>query len=236
MPKRNCLRANSNAGDERLCGEMPLGWRISIVIFVLAAGAGLWLRGQMQITDPTTFSLDAKNLAELSPPADAEPVVAQDQKGNAGEKYLAASAAYQENSDVCDEYAQKPEGPPPPAMQLVLDATHFSGMDLFAKNPGLIIDYQSEHPPLDNLVKLGNEMESAALLLNRAGKADEGRKFLEAAYSLGENLYRERLDYEEFSRGMGLMDGAMTGLAEMEPANSEGAERLQDQAGCDGEF
>jgi hypothetical protein len=72
-------------------------------------------------------------------------------------------------------------------------------------------------------------MESAALLLNRAGKMDEGRAFLEGVYALGESLYRERLDYEEFSRGMGLMDGAMTGLAEMEPVGSAARKRLEDQ-------
>jgi hypothetical protein len=114
-------------------------------------------------------------------------------------------------------------------MRLLLDATHFSSMNLFAKNPGLIVDYESDHPPLDNLVKLGGEMESAALLLNRSGKTEEARKFLQAAYALGQNLYRERLDYDEFSRGMGLMNGATTALAEMEPAGSPDRNLLQDQ-------
>ena len=197
-----------------------LGWRISAVMFVLAMGLGLWLREDMQITDPTSLSLDEKNLAELSPPMPAEAIVAQDQPGDAGEKYAAASAAYQEDSDGCDQYSQKPEGPPPPAMQLVLDATHFSQMDLFEKNPGEVIDYQSDHPALDSLAKVGQEMESAALLLERAGKHGPARDFLLGAYALGVNLFRERVDYDEFSRGMGLMDGAMTALAEMLPANS----------------
>jgi len=206
-----------------------LGWRISIVIFVLAAGAGLWLHGQMQITDPTTFSLDAKNLAPLSPPLSAEPVVVQDQPGDAADKYSQASAAYQENSDLYDEYAQKPEGPPPPAMQWVLDATRLSQMNLFVKTPGDVIDYQLEHPVLDGLFKIGQEMESAALLLQRAGKHEQARDFLLGAYALGANLFRERVDYDEYSHGMGLMDGATTALAEMEPANSAKAQSLQDQ-------
>jgi hypothetical protein len=206
-----------------------LGWRISIVLFASAMGFGIWLRAQMQITDPTSLSLDAKNLAVLSPPIAPEAVVKQDQPGDAGEKYSEASAAYLQDSDAVDDYAQKPEGPPPPAMQLVIDATHLSGMNLFAKDPASVIDYQSDHPELDSLGKIGQEMEAAGLRLERAGKAEDARKFLLAAYALGVNLLRERVDYDEYSHGMGLMDGATTALAEMEPANSPRAQMLQDQ-------
>ena len=138
---------------------------------------------------------------------------------------------YQEDSDGCDEYAQKPEGSPPPAMQLVLDATHFSQMNLFAKDPASVIDYQSDHAELDSLGKLGQEMESAALRLSRAGKTEDARIFLYGAYALGVNLLRERVDYDEYSHGMGLMDGATTALAEMEPANSPRARMLAGQEG-----
>jgi hypothetical protein len=213
-----------------------LGWRISAVMFLLAVVLGGYLYNQMQITDATALSLDPRNLAELSPPVPERPVVERNIPGDAGEKYSVAAALMDEDADACEEFGQKPEGPVPQPMQLVLDATHLSGMDLFARNPGLIIDYQSEHPPLDNLAKLGQEMESAALLLNRSGKTEEGRQFLQAAYALGENLYRERLDYEEFSRGMGLMDGATTVLAEMEPAGSSEQKRLQDQQAATVEF
>ena len=121
------------------------------------------MHAQMQITDPTNLSLDPKNLVELSLPLGAEGIVAQDQPGDAGEEYSAASAAYQDDPDACDEYAQKPEGPPPGAMQLVIDATHLSQMNLFGKDPGKVIDYQSDHLELDGLGKIGQEMESAAL-------------------------------------------------------------------------
>jgi len=206
-----------------------LGWRISIVLFALAMGFGVWLRGQMQITDPTNLSLDPKNMAELSPPIGAEGIVAQDQPGDAGEKYSEASQINLDDPDTCDDYSQKPDGPPPQAMQLVLDATRLSQMNLFAKNPGSVIDYQSDHPELDSLAKIGQEMESAALRLERDGKTDDARKFLAAAYALGANLLRERVDYDEYSHGMGLMDGATTALAEMEPAGSPRALVLQGQ-------
>ena len=206
-----------------------LGWKISAVMFLLAVALGAWLHVQMQTTDPTELSLNPSNLAELSPPMPARPIVDRNIPGNAGEKYSAAISLFDDNADACEEFAQKPEGPVPQPMQLLLDATHLSSMNLFASNPSLIVDYQSEHPPLDNLAKLGQEMESAALLLNRSGKGDNARKFLQAAYALGENLYRERLDYEEFSRGMGLMNGATTVLAEMEPAGSTDQKLLQDQ-------
>jgi hypothetical protein len=206
-----------------------LGWKISAALFLLAVGLGAWLHVQMQITDPTELSLNPRNLAELSPPVPARPIVDQSVPGDAGEKYSVAISLFDDNADACEEFAQKPEGPVPQPMQLLLDATHLSTANFFARNPGLLIDYQAEHPSLDNLGKLGQEMESVALLLNRSGKTDDGRKFLQAAYSLGENLYRERLNYEEFSRGIGLMNGATTALAEMEPAGSPDRKLLEDQ-------
>ena len=206
-----------------------LGWKISGVMFLLAVALGAWLHSQMQITDPTELSLDPRHLAALSPPAPARPIVDQNVPGNAGEKYLAAIALLDDNPDACEEFAQRPGESVPEPMRLLLDATHLSSMNLFARNPGLIVDYQSDHPPLDNLAKLGGEMESAALLLERSGKTDDARKFLDAAYALGQNLLQERLDYDEFSRGMGLMNGATTALAEMEPTGSPKQKLLQEQ-------
>jgi hypothetical protein len=203
-----------------------LGWKISAVIFVLAAGLALWLHNQMQITAPTSLSLDEKNLAALSPPQAA--IVERNQPGDAGEKYSAASAAYDDNEDACDEFARKPLGPPPPPMQWVMDATNLSQMNLFAKNPQAIVDYRSDHPALDNLSKIGQDLESAALIC-RKDHPEQAMNLLRAAYSLGANLYRERVDYDEFSQGMGLMNGAATAMAEMEPADSSRQKLLQAQ-------
>jgi hypothetical protein len=206
-----------------------LGWKISAVIFAVAVTLAAWLHVQMQITDPTSLSLDPRNLAELSPPTPPRAIVDQDAPGDAGEKYSDAVKIFDDDADACEEFAQKPEGPVPQSIQLLLDATHLSGMNLFAGNPGLIVNYESDQTSLEDLARLGQEMEGAALRLRRAGKNDEARKFLEAVYALGRNLYSERLDYEEFSHGMGLMDGAITGLAEMEPAGSPRQKMLQDQ-------
>lgn len=207
-----------------------LGWRISLALFTVAMAIGFWLRAQMQITAPTALSLDPQNLAALSPPLPPEPIVIQDQPGEAGDKYSAAAAGYQDNPDLCDEYTQKPDGPPPQPMQWVLDATNSSAMNLFVKNPGDLIDYQSDHAELESLSKIGQELQSAALRLSMAHKPDDARKFLFASYSLGLNLFKERLDYDEYSHGMGLMDGALTALAEMEPPDSPRARLLQYQA------
>lgn len=203
------------------------GWRISIVMLLTAVLAAVWLHNEMQITEPTSLSLDEKNLAPLSPP---EPeIVAQDQPGDAGEKYSAASAAYGEDSDACDDYARNPVGPPPAPMQDILDAARLSQMNLFAKDPGKIIDYQADHPDLDNLTLIGEQMESAAILLNRNNKHDDAQTFLEAVYALGINLMRERLDYDEYSDGLKLMDGALAGLAEFEAKDGPRAQFLQSQ-------
>jgi hypothetical protein len=207
-----------------------VGWRISILVFVLNVGAALWLHGQMELTEPTSLSLDQKNLAELSIPQPSEKIVAHDQGGNAGEKYEAAIAAYNQDEDACDAYGDKPEGALPAPMQLIVDATNMLTMDLFIKNPAAIVDYNSDHAGLDTLAKIGQDMESAALRLQRQGKPDDAKKLLLAVYSLGEGLLRERLTYDEYTRGMGLMNGAATALADMEPPGSHGAEELNNQA------
>jgi hypothetical protein len=207
-----------------------LGWKISIFIFVLNAGAALWLYGEMEITEPTNLSMDEKNLAVLTPPAPSETVVEHDQPGDAGEKYVEAIAAYEADSDACDQYADKPDGPPPGPMQSVIDATNLSSMNLFGKNPSAIVNYQSDHAPLEDLSKLGAEMETAGLRLARDGKPSEAKRLFLAVYSLGENLLGERLNYDEYSHGIGLMDGAATALADLEPGDSQHANMLRNQS------
>jgi hypothetical protein len=205
------------------------GWKISGGIFVITVVFGWWLHGQMQITDPTNLSLDPKNLTALSPPMPAEAVVDQTEPGDAGEKYSAAVSDFDDEANACDDFAQKPQGPVPRPMQLVIDAMHLAQMNLFAKDPGSVVDYLSDHPVLDNLARLGADMENAALLLNRGGQTDDARKFAQAAYALGRNLLLERVDYDEYSKGMGLMDGATTVLAEMEPDKSDRRQSLDGQ-------
>ena len=203
-----------------------LSWRISVIFFVLTMGAGVWLRTQMQITPPTAISLDPKNLAELAPPVMELP---RNQEDDPAEKYSAASAKYEDDPQPVDDYSAKPEGPPPQAMQLVLDAAGMGAMNLFLKNPGDVIDYQTDHPSLDDLSRIGQEMQAAALRMDRAGRKDDARKFLLATYALGSKLMEERVDYDEYSHGLGLMDGALTGLAEVEAANSTAARDDADQ-------
>ncbi|MGD0389590.1 MAG: hypothetical protein ABSC42_11605 [Tepidisphaeraceae bacterium] len=203
-----------------------LGWKISAVIFLLALAIGAWLHNQMQITAPTALSLDEKNLAALSPPA--QTIVERNQPGDAGEKYSAAGAAYDDNEDACDEFAKNPVGPPPPPIRLVMDATNLSQMNLLAKNPQAVVDYQSDHPALDDLSKIGQDLQSAALRC-RKDHPEQAMDLLRAAWSLGANLYQERVDYDEFAQGMGLMNGALTAMAEMEPADSSRQKLLQMQ-------
>jgi hypothetical protein len=204
-----------------------LGLRISIAMLLVAVLVAVGLHNEMQITDPTALSLDEKNLAPLSPPAPA--IVAQDQPGNAGDKYAGALSGFEDDSDACDDYARNPVGPPPAPMQAVLDAAHLSQMNLFAREPGKIIDYQSDHPDLDNLVLVGQQMQGAAILLARAGKPDDAKQFLLAAYAMGLNLLGERVDYDEYSAGLKLMDGSLAGLAELQSKDAAASQTLQDQ-------
>jgi hypothetical protein len=206
-----------------------LGWKISTVMLLLAGGIGWWLHAQMQITDPTSLSLNPANLAPLAPPIGGQDIVDQNQGGDAGDDYRAAIATYEDAADDCEQFAQSPHGPPPVPMRHVLDAAHRSTMHLFDKDPASIVDYESDHPPLDNLAKIGSEMESAALLLERQKQTEDARTYLAAAYALGRNLYNERVDYDEYVRGMGLMDGATTALSDLEGPGAPRGRALADR-------
>lgn len=206
-----------------------LGWKISATMLVLAGAIGWWLHAQMQITAPTSLSLNPANLAPLAPPLPEHILVDQSQSGDAGVFYRDAIKRFDDTSDDCEQFAQNPQGSPPKPMQDVLDAAHCSTMHLFDADAGAIVDYQTDHPPLDNLAKIGSEMESAGLLLSRRGKSADATAFLAAAYALGRNLFLERIDYDEYSRGLGLMDGAMTAQAEMDGADTPGGRYLSDR-------
>ena len=188
-------------------------WTLWLAIAAGGIALGVWLYVQLRLTPPTALSLDPENLAVLSPPVISPPIVRQ-AGGDGGADYRAALAAY--DADACDAFAKNPAGDPPKSMQLVLNAADKTTMDLLAENPGQIINYQSEHPALENLEQLGRAMDRAGLMLRLKKQTQPARQYFQAVYGLGSALYAERLCYDEYLKGMGLMDEAATGLAELE--------------------
>jgi hypothetical protein len=198
-----------------------------IALLVIGAGLGFWIYQRLQLTPPTELSLDPNNLAALSPPLPNPPIVTYSQDADAGPDYRQAIAAYEANTDACDQYAQNPVDPAPQAIQLILSAAEKSIARLFITNPSQIVDYQTDHPPLDDLCELARTIDRAALLLLRQGKTDAARGYFQSVYALGEKLYDERLTYDEYSKGLSLMNESTIGLSECERGDQ--AAQLQKQ-------
>jgi hypothetical protein len=206
-----------------------LGWKISAFIWALAIGLWVWLNLALAITARTPLSLDEKNLSAISLPGGA--ILPQDDPGDSGELYRQAIALYQDQSTRCEEFAKDPRGNPPPAIQLVLDAAGKSSMQLFSKTPEQFIDYKAldQHPPLDDLYSMGMTMNVAGLRFQQTGDLPSARQYFRAVYALGQNLARERLVYDEYQKGIGLMGGSLQGLLDCEKPGSLRAKELNSQ-------
>jgi len=206
-----------------------LGWGISAAMVLIAVGAWLLVENQLRVTAPTSFSQNAQNLAVLTPPLPANPIVDFNEPPDAGQLYRQAAIAFADNSEICEQFEGNPQGAPPPPIQLVLDATNKRGVVIFGDVPGVLINYAGATPGLDVFNDLGHLIDGAGLMLFKEKRIDDAQRFYRAVYSLGLRLYDERLDYEEYSRGMGLMNEATIGLAECEPRDSPLRADLQRQ-------
>jgi hypothetical protein len=195
--------------------EKSAVWSAVVLVAAAGGGWGLWFY-LMQLTPPTSLSLDANNLAVLAPPTISPPMVVQDRAGDSGAEYLKAGADYQNLSDACDQFAEHPEGSPPGPIAGVLDASGKYSVDVFLPHPEVLINYESEHPELDNLLGLGRCMNRVGLLLRINKKVEDGRKYFLAVYALGKKLYDERLTHDEYFTGLSLMNEATIGLSECE--------------------
>lgn len=206
-----------------------LGWGISAVMAIIVIGGWLLVENQLRLTDPTNFS-SPENLAALSPPLPPEPVVQFNEPGDAGQAYRQAAAVYPDNSDACEDFAKHPaDGAPPQPIQLVLDAMHQRGVVVLANDPGQLINYTQHNPALEAMEELGHVMDAAGLMFFQQKKLEDARRFYHAVYALGLRLYDERLDYDEYLAGMGLMNEATAGLGECEPAGSAARQQLEQQ-------
>lgn len=206
-----------------------LGWGISAVLAVLVLGSWLGLENQLRLTAPTSFS-SAENLAALAPPLPAQSIVQFNEPGDPGQLYRQAADQFSDNSQACEDFAHQPDtAAMPPVITMVVDATHQRGVAVFADDPGRIINYTEHNPSLDALNDLGHLIDAAGLMSFKQKKLDDARKFYRAVYSLGLRLYDERLDYEEYVVGMGLMNEATVGLAECEPADWKLRNDLENQ-------
>jgi hypothetical protein len=196
-----------------------LGWGISGVITLLVVAVGTWLQGALGISPPTDFSQNPSNIGPLSLPVGLS--IPATQPGNGGDLYLKAAGEFIEQQGAINTFIQDPTGDPPESIQLVLDAAGKSSATLFIRDPGQIVNDDSDHPQLDNLQELGNAVAQAGEALRIAKKPDDARRYFVASYVLGTTMLRERLVFDEYTKGVGLIDESLAGLGECEPPGSE---------------
>src|ERR1700722_12592809 len=175
------------------------GWLISAVLAVLILAPVAWLARQSQLSSPSGIALDPANLEALAAPVSPDsawPIFTED--ADAGDLYGKVIATWSDEADsACRQFVQTPGATIPKSMQLLLDARHRQRMTLFSARLPELINYDNEHPTLENLFAAGEWTYKAGLSLRLHGQAERSGPFEEAAFALGRQLYLERIDYDE---------------------------------------
>ena len=147
---------------------------------------------------------DPKYLLPIELIPGPETVVAMNEPGDSAIAYQAAIDLYTANPMIYDRWdsanIDKLE-----AVEKLLEVTHFKEMHLFDKNPGKVINFANSKDPVEALRIVGNMAARKAQLLKLRKKPEEAKKYAEAAFALGAKMFKERVIFEEYDAGMGLL-------------------------------
>jgi hypothetical protein len=200
-----------------MIGNAP-GWIVSAVIAV-AGSFVLWLGSQPPaVSQPS--GVFPNLLSKVSLPVDPKSAAPAPMTGDcdAGDKYRAAIAEFESNRPQYDKWyasANLAASARPHAVELVVEASDCSRMNLFRKAPSEVITYDAEPASMEAIERLGQMAVQRGMLLRKT-RPDEARKYLNAAFTLGYHLYNERLAFREFTAGVNLMVDSSKYLAELE--------------------
>lgn len=214
------------------------GWIASLVIAGLTVGLIYWKGTSEGISKPTGSLAVAMAPVAIAPdPNTVLPPGTKD--ADAGEIYRELAAAVGAKEQAYEDF-RKAAGPKKraaakplePDMELLVRAGECGRMDLFAKNPGEVVNYANRKPVLPELQQAGAVgVGVAALWLTPdsnsgsntkkgkgKGKAEpvdpaKGRRLLEAVFHLGRFLAEERVSFDEYRIGVDLMGSAAHTLA-----------------------
>jgi hypothetical protein len=206
------------------------GWLISAVLAALILAPVAWLISQSRMSAPTGIALDSANLealAEPMSPDDAWPIFTDD--ADAGDIYRQVIDGWNDDTEsACRLFVQSPGGDIPPLIQLLIHARHCRRMALFSPTAAVLINYDNTHPPLENLYSAGEWAYKAGLSLHLHGQSATARSCLEAAFALGRQLHDERVDFDEFQKGVQLMADAAGAMCRVERPATPLYNRLTD--------
>jgi hypothetical protein len=206
------------------------GWLISLVLAAAIIGPIGWIVRMSRVTAAQGIALDPANLGPLSlpiPPGDAWALFTED--ADAGPAYQKVIDHWDADAQLaCEQFVKSPGGAGPAVLQPLIEARHCERMTLFSKQPAAVINYDSDHPPLENLYAAGEWAYKAGLSLHLHGKSAEAQPYLEAAFALGAQLYRERVVFDECLKGMSLLQDAAEAECQTLPAGSDRFDTLSD--------
>ena len=154
---------------------------------------------------------------------------------DAGPLYREAMQDYDQNPDRYTELQNDlPQAlaNPPIGVQKIVAARDCNHMDLFAKDPTELINYENKTPGINALHSIGTLTDQIALYA-ATEKHDLAttRKYGEALFALGYNLATERVRFSEWSQGVGFMQSAALDLAAAEPGQAKKYQDFNDQVG-----
>ncbi len=200
-----------------------LGWGISAFIVLLAVAlVGFVEYVARSVTPPTPMGLDAANFVRVELPIKPESLLDGGDSRDAGGDYRKAIDLVRANSRVWNRLAQQGQRKAEdlttlkPAIELVVAAGGAGRAEIFAADPGEIVNYKSPKEPLEILRQLGELALEQGLRIKAGKKLDEARKYYRSVFSLGEKLYKERLVLREMEIGLGLMGGGANAMMSLE--------------------
>jgi tetratricopeptide (TPR) repeat protein len=203
-----------------------LGWCISLAMVVGTAIGLVWLNDAVSTVSPRTrISLDGKLAGAIElpvPPVAVVPSISRNT--DAADVYRKALEQYQQNPLAYEKFARSGllgDLEDVAAIWTLVQASECIEARLFETDPAQIVNYHSERPPLDGLRTLGACARRAGQLLQREGRTEQAMQLYEAAFSLGEKLYRERLTWAQLDAGLTMMAEAATLIGELSAARGD---------------
>jgi hypothetical protein len=197
-----------------------LGWIISACI-VVVFGFVLVLAGMPAGIESPTGQLSAVGLQVAALPVDPLSIFkpgASDQ--DASDLYREAMHDYDVHTQQYQDWENNPSSAlaaDPAGVEKIVAARDCAKMDLFAKDPTELINYDNDHPGLTALHTVGTVMDQMAFLAGGNNDTAKAKKYGEALFALGYNLARERVRFEEWNEGVQLMRSAALDLVKGDP-------------------
>ena len=216
------------------------GWAVSAAI-LLFTGYLIYSQGTSpSISEPSgnaNMKVGMRSAAFKVEPRSILPPGTED--ANAGDAYREAAAWVKANKRKLEAiekdelnaaakvkaFAALEEG-----LDLLVKGAAASKMNLFAKDPKEVVNYENAKPILEELNRLGKATtQVAASYYGKDGKGKDpakAKQYAEAAFHLGRNLYEERQVFEEYRVGYDVMTNAANTMAKFTHKDSPKASEM----------